>query len=73
MPYFVAYAAGVVTTAWARISGQPPRAPLDAVKMAKKKMWVSHTKATGELGYHPGPVDAALQRAINWFQANGYC
>ncbi len=73
LPYFVAYTAGVVTTAWARISGQPPRAPLDAVKMAKKKMWVSHEKATAELGYRPGSVDAALQRAIDWFQANGYC
>ena len=73
LPYFVAYAAGVVTTGWARVSGQPPRAPLDAVKMAKKKMWVSHAKASAELGYQPGPVDAALQRAIDWFQANGYC
>lgn len=73
LPYFVAYAAGVVTTAWASISGQPPRAPLDAVKMAKKKMWVSHAKATAELGYQPGPVDDALRRAIHWFQANGYC
>ena len=73
LPYFVAYAAGVVTTAWAQISGTPPRAPLDAVKMAKKKMWVSHEKARRELGYRPGPVDAALTRAIGWFQANGYC
>ena len=73
LPYFVAYAAGVVTTAWAQISGTPPRAPLDAVKMAKKKMWVSHEKARRELGYQPGPVDAALTRAIGWFQANGYC
>ena len=73
LPYFVAYTAGVVTTAWARVSGRPPRAPLDAVKMAKKKMWVSHAKATAELGYQPGPVDAALSRAIQWFQANGYC
>ena len=73
LPYFVAYAAGVVTTAWARVSGQPPRAPLDAVKMAKKKMWVTHAKAEAELGYRPGPVDTALQRAISWFNSNGYC
>jgi dihydroflavonol-4-reductase len=73
LPYFVAYAAGVVSTAWAQVSGTPPRAPLDAVKMAKKKMWVSHEKAGRELGYQPGPVDAALTRAIRWFEANGYC
>ncbi len=73
LPYFVAYAAGVVTTAWAQVSGEPPRAPLDAVRMAKKKMWVSHAKAERELGYRPGSVDAALTRAVNWFQTNGYC
>ncbi len=73
LPYAVAYAAGVVTTGWARVTGRPPRAPLDAVRMAKKKMFVSTDKARRELGFAPGPVDAALGRAVEWFQANGYC
>jgi dihydroflavonol-4-reductase len=72
LPYFVAYAAGVASTGWARITGRPPMAPLDAVRMAKKKMWVSIEKAKRELGYAPGPVDAALERAVAWFQENGY-
>jgi dihydroflavonol-4-reductase len=71
LPYAVAYAAGVVTTAWATISGQTPRAPLEAVKMARKKMFVSHDKASRELGFAPGSVDAALQRAVDWFGAKG--
>jgi dihydroflavonol-4-reductase len=73
LPYAVAYAAGVITTGWARVTGHPPRAPLDAVRMAKKKMFVSTEKARRELGFAPGPVDAALGRAVEWFQANGYC
>jgi dihydroflavonol-4-reductase len=73
LPYAVAYAAGVVTTAWARVSGKPPRAPLDAVRMARKKMYVSHAKAARELGYDPGSADGALARAVEWFRANGYC
>jgi dihydroflavonol-4-reductase len=73
LPYAVAYAAGVVTTGWARVTGEPPRVPLDAVRMAKKKMFVSHEKARRELGFAPGPVDAALGRAVEWFRANGYC
>ena len=72
LPYAVAYAAGVASTAWARLTGTPPLAPLDAVRMAKKKMWVSTAKARQELGYAPGPVDAALARAVAWFEENGY-
>jgi dihydroflavonol-4-reductase len=73
LPYAVAYAAGVVTTGWATITGRAPLAPLDAVRMAKKKMFVSVEKARRELGFQPGPVDAALGRAVEWFRANGYC
>jgi dihydroflavonol-4-reductase len=72
IPYGVAYAAGVASTTWANLTGQEPRAPLDAVKMARKKMFVSTDKARRELGFQPGPVDAALKRAVDWFQANGY-
>ena len=42
----------------AQLTGTPPRAPLEAVRMAKKKMWVSHEKATRELGYSPCPPPA---------------
>jgi dihydroflavonol-4-reductase len=73
LPYAVAFAAGVVTTAWANLTGRQPMAPLEGVKMSRKKMFVSHAKATRELGYAPGPVDAALQRAVEWFRQNGYC
>lgn len=72
LPYFVAYAAGAVTTGWAMLTGTPPLAPLDAVRMAKKKMFVSHAKAEAELGFHPGPAEEALRRAVEWFRANGY-
>jgi len=72
LPYAVAYAAGVVTTALSHFTGEPPFAPLDAVKMARKKMFVTHAKAARDLGYQPGPVNRALKRAVEWFQDNGY-
>jgi len=73
IPYAVAYAAGVVSTAWADATGQEPRAPIDGVRMARKKMWVRHEKAARELGYAPGPAAGALKRAVEWFRGNGYC
>jgi dihydroflavonol-4-reductase len=72
VPYAVAFAVGAVSTAWAGITGREPVAPLDAVKMAKKKMWVRHDKAVRELGFSPGPAETALGRAIEWFRANRY-
>jgi dihydroflavonol-4-reductase len=69
LPYAVAYCAGVCSTAWAGVTGSPPRVPIAAVRMARKKMWVTHEKAARELGFRPGPAETALRRAVEWFQA----
>ena len=66
LPYAVAYCAGLCSTAWAEVTGKPPRVPLEAVRMAKKKMWVSHEKARRELGFQPQPAEVALRRAVEW-------
>jgi dihydroflavonol-4-reductase len=68
LPYAVAYLAGACSTAWAGLTGHSPRVPLDAVRMAKKKMWVTHAKAARELSFQPGPAEQALSRAVAWFQ-----
>jgi dihydroflavonol-4-reductase len=72
IPHSVAYMAGLACTGWANLTGQEPRVPLDAVKMARKKVFVSLDKAKRELGFNPEPVDGALKRAVDWFRANGY-
>jgi dihydroflavonol-4-reductase len=69
LPYAIAYCAGICSTAWADVTGAPPRVPIDAVRMARKKMWVRHTKARRELGFDPGPVEGALRKAVHWFTA----
>lgn len=69
LPYFVAWCAGASGTAWARLSGSPPRVSLESVRLAKKRMWVTHAKATRELGYQPGPAAQALAHAVEWFTA----
>lgn len=73
IPYAVAYVAGVASTGWAAMTGREPRAPLDGVRMARRKMWVRHDKAARELGYTARPAVEALRKAVEWFQANGYC
>ena len=73
LPYAVALAAGVVDeVVTGRILGREPRATIDAVRMGRKKMFVSCAKAERELGWNIVPVDDALRRAVEWFQTNGY-
>jgi dihydroflavonol-4-reductase len=67
LPYAVAYCAGACSTAWASVTGTPPRVPLNGVRMARKKMWVTHEKAQRELGFDPGSAEGALTRAVEWF------
>jgi dihydroflavonol-4-reductase len=69
LPYFLAWSAGLATTAWAGLTGLPPRVPLEGVRMAKTKMWVSHAKAARELAYSPAPARQALAEAVAWFES----
>jgi dihydroflavonol-4-reductase len=73
LPYAMAYATGVVDTlVTGTIRKREPRVTLDSVRMGRKKMFVTSAKAERELGWNPRPVDVALRRAAEWFQANGY-
>jgi dihydroflavonol-4-reductase len=71
VPYGVALAAAYVNEAWAKVSGQPPKAPLAGVRMAKYKMFFNPAKAIRELGLPQTPPRQALIDAVNWFRANG--
>lgn len=73
VPYVVALATGVVDEILTgRILKREPRATIDAVRMGRKKMFVSSNKAARELGWKIVPVDNALRCAVEWFRANGY-
>jgi dihydroflavonol-4-reductase len=73
VPYVVALATGVVDEmVTGRLLGKEPRATIDAVRMGRKKMFVTSAKAERDLGWKQVPVDDALRRAVEWFQKNGY-
>jgi dihydroflavonol-4-reductase len=73
VPYWVALATGFVDEMFTgHILKREPRATIDAVRMGRKKMFVTSAKAERDLGWKTVSVDAALRRAVQWFQANGY-
>ena len=54
------------------LRGREPRVTTDAVRMGRKKMWVSSARAERELGYKPTPVTDALRRSAEWFVEHDY-
>ena len=58
---------------WAAVSRREPRATVDGVRMAKKKMYFSSAKARLKLGYQTRPARVGLADVIQWFRDNGYC
>jgi dihydroflavonol-4-reductase len=56
----------------ANMTGQPPRIPLEGVKMAKYKMHYDCSKAIRELGIPQTPPEVALEKAVKWFRDHRY-
>jgi len=73
VPYAAALVTGVIDqVVTGYIRGHQPRATIDAVRMGRKKMFVSSGKAERDLGWKQVPVEGALRRAVDWFRVNGY-
>jgi dihydroflavonol-4-reductase len=53
-------------------TGRPPLVAVDAVRMAKKRMFFDGSKAVRELRMPQSPVEDALARAVEWFRGHGY-
>jgi len=72
IPHGLALGVAYAETAFSRLLGREPQIPIDGAKMAQHTMFVDCTKAQRELGFQPGPVAAALERAVRWYEDNGY-
>jgi dihydroflavonol-4-reductase len=72
VPHWVALAAAHVDEGISFFTGNPPKAPLAGVRMAKYKMWFNPTKAVIQLAMPQTPPKQALADAVEWFRANGY-
>lgn len=55
-----------------KICGREPRATVEAVRMGKKIMFASSSKAERDFGFKVLPIYNALRSAIDWFVEHGY-
>jgi dihydroflavonol-4-reductase len=72
VPHLLALGAAYADAALSRLAGREPQIPLDGVRMARHNMFVNTEKARAELGFRPGPLTPAFERAVRWYESNGY-
>ena len=72
VPYAVAWCAAACSEGFARLTGGVPKVPLDAVRMARKRMYFSPAKAIRDLDLPQTDVRDAVREAVEWFSQHGY-
>jgi dihydroflavonol-4-reductase len=72
IPHGLALGVAYANTVFSRLVGREPGIPIEGVKIARHMMFVDCSRAQRELGFKAGPVSAALERAVRWYEANGY-
>src|SRR5499425_777015 len=72
IPHGLALGVAYANTAFSRLLGREPSIPVEGVKIARHMMFVNATRAQKELGFQSGSVAAAFERAVRWYEANGY-
>lgn len=72
LPYFVALGGAYLSEGVARLRRRPPHVALEAVRTAKRPLYVRCDKAVRELGLAQSPIEGALERAARWFTDHGY-
>ena len=72
IPHGLALGVAYASTVSSRLLGREPGIPVEGVKIARHMMFVDCSRAQRELGFKAGPVAAALERAVRWYEANGY-
>ncbi len=70
LPYAAALAVSWASVAAGRALGRPAAAPLEAVRMASKRMWVDPSWSVRELALPQTPVSEAFREAVAWNAEN---
>jgi dihydroflavonol-4-reductase len=69
IPWTLALAAGYMDNfVMGSILRREPFIPLEGVRMARYKMYISSEKARRELDYNPQPAEKALREAVDYFR-----
>lgn len=72
LPHWLPLSLAAVDTGLARVLSREPWLALEALQLARHMMFFDNAKARRELGFAPGPLEPALERAVDWYRDHGY-
>lgn len=72
LPDWLAYMVSAVMPVYYKLFKATPVFTVYALKTVKGNSFISHKKATEELGYFPRPIKQTIKDNIEWFRENNY-
>jgi dihydroflavonol-4-reductase len=73
VPYTVGLVVAAASELWAdHVSGQPPKATLTGVRLARRIMHFDPSRSRAELGLAPRPIRASLTDTVAWLRDRGW-
>ena len=71
VPIWLAAAASWFSLGWGRVRGTMPKFTPAAIEAIQSHRYISHEKATRELGYTPRPFEETVRDTLEWFRQAG--
>lgn len=72
VPHFIPITVAFIDEMMLARLGKQPQVSFYAARMSRKAMYYDSSKAVRELGLPQNPVEKALEKAVRWFEENGY-
>lgn len=70
-PHWLAMAVAPFSVMMARIKKEEPRVTPMSINSVKMHRYISHLKATIDLGYNPRALDITIRDTFKWFHEHG--
>ncbi len=71
IPIWLAGIASYFNLFWSKLRGRTPKFTPVAMKSVRMHRYISHQKATDELGYNPRPFEETVRDTLEWFKGAG--
>ncbi len=68
LPVWVAYPVAMLTPIYYKVTGHKPVFTIYTLRTLRSNSFISHNKATEQLGYDPRPVRQTIEDSIDWLK-----